>query len=233
MNRQANRHVQDGPTGPHGDRSGRGSCRGETGWRPRTDAGRSPRCPCCTRRLMPVIATSAGIGVIMSAAAASARASTAARRSGADTGDHVTVTDSCHPAADGAAGSSRRQCPRDRSGLTPGLRDRCPPPDAPMPLYPLRPICPLPSDLSHRWAPDLGGSVSAARIFHVPGARLPSDPSHFFVARLALVHQDAARWLALWARRLRAARQTTSGYIAGRQRAGERTLCRSRLARAA
>jgi len=34
------------------------------------------------------------------------------------------------------------------------------------------------------------------------------------VGRLALVLQDAARRLALWAFRLRAASQTTSGYIA-------------------
>jgi len=60
----------------------------------------------------------------------------------------------------------------------------------------------------------LGGSVWAARIFRVPGGRLPSDLSHFFVGRLALVRQDAARWLALCARRLRAASQMTSGYMA-------------------
>ena len=50
----------------------------------------------------------------MSAAAASARGSMAARRSGADAGDQVTVTDSHHPALRMApAASSRRQCPRD------------------------------------------------------------------------------------------------------------------------
>ncbi len=69
--------------------------------------------------------------------------SAAARRSGAGTGDQVTVTDSYHPALRMApAGSSRRQCPRDRSGLTPALPDLCPPSDAPMPVtvYPLHPI---------------------------------------------------------------------------------------------
>ena len=58
--------------------------------------------------------------------------------------------------------------------------------------------------MSHGQAVDLGGSVSAARIFRVPGGRLPSDLSHFFVGLLALVLQDAAWWLALCARRLRA-----------------------------
>jgi len=74
---------------------------------------------------MLVIATSARTGAIMSVAAASARGSTAGRRSGAGAGDQVT--DSYHPALRMApAGSSRRQCPRDRSGLTPGLRDLLP-----------------------------------------------------------------------------------------------------------
>jgi hypothetical protein len=48
----------------------------------------------------------------------------------------------------------------------------------------------------------------------VSGARLPLDLSHFFVGGLALVLQDAARWLALWTFRLGAASQTTSGCIA-------------------
>jgi hypothetical protein len=63
---------------------------------------------------MLVIATSARTGAIMSVAAASARGSTAGRRSGAGAGDQVTVTDSHHPALRMApAASSRRQCPRD------------------------------------------------------------------------------------------------------------------------
>ena len=61
-----------------------------------------------------VTATSASTGAIMPAAAASARGSTAGRRSGAGADDQVTVTDSHHPALRMApAGSSRRQCPRD------------------------------------------------------------------------------------------------------------------------
>src|ERR1035437_5066695 len=46
-----------------------------------------------------------------------------------------------------------------------------------------------------RVGPILGGSVSTARIFTVCSARLPLDRSHFFAGRLALVLQDAARWL--------------------------------------
>ena len=101
--------------GLHGVRSGRGSSRGaETSWRRRTDTTGSPRCPGWIRRLMLVIATSARTGAIMSVAAASARGSTAGRRSGAGAGDQVTVTDSHHPALRMApAASSRRQCPRD------------------------------------------------------------------------------------------------------------------------
>ena len=38
--------------------------------------------------------------------------------------------------------------------------------------------CPLPLDLSHGQAIDLGGSVAAARIFRVCGGRLPSDLSY-------------------------------------------------------
>ena len=61
---------------------------------------------------MLVIATSARTGAMMSVAAASARGSTAGRRSGAGAGDQVT--DSYHPALRMApAASSRRQCPRD------------------------------------------------------------------------------------------------------------------------
>lgn len=59
-------------------------------------------------------AASASTGVIMSAAAASARCSVAGRRSGAGGGDQVTVTDSHHPALRMVPdASSRRQCPRD------------------------------------------------------------------------------------------------------------------------
>jgi hypothetical protein len=43
--------------------------------------------------------------------------------------------------------------------------------------------CPVPMNLSQGQAADLGGSVSAARIFTVAGARLPSDLSHFAVLR--------------------------------------------------
>jgi hypothetical protein len=50
-------------------------------------------------------------------------------------------------------------------------------------------------DLHLKTTADLGGSVSAARIFAVSGARLPLDLSHFFVGWLAFVLQDAARWL--------------------------------------
>jgi hypothetical protein len=45
-----------------------------------------------------VTATSASTGAIMSAAAASARCSTAGRRSGVGAGDQVKVTDFRHPA---------------------------------------------------------------------------------------------------------------------------------------
>jgi len=95
------------PETTHGVRSDRGSCR-------RRDATGSTRCRRCSRRLVLVTAISASTGAIRSAAAASARCSTAGRRSGAGVGDQVTVTDSHHPALRMApAESSRRQCPRD------------------------------------------------------------------------------------------------------------------------
>lgn len=113
---------QDKPSDPgwprpglHGVGLGRGSSLGaETSRRRGTDTTGSPRCPRWIRRLMLVIAALARTGAIMSVAAASARGSTAGRRSGAGAGDQVTVTDSHHPALRMApAASSRRQCPRD------------------------------------------------------------------------------------------------------------------------
>jgi hypothetical protein len=54
----------------------------------------------------------------MSAAAVSARCSTAGRRSGTGAGDHVTVTDSHYPALRMAPhASSRRQWPRGQLHL--------------------------------------------------------------------------------------------------------------------
>ena len=65
-------------------------------------------------RLVLATATSASNGAITSAAAASARCSTAGLRPGAGVGDQVMVTDSHHPALRMApAASSRRQCPPD------------------------------------------------------------------------------------------------------------------------
>jgi hypothetical protein len=101
--------------GPHRVRSDPGSSlTTEASCRRRDDATGCTRRRRSSRRLVPAAAASASTGAAMSAAAASARCSTPGRRSAAGAGDHVTVTDSHHPALRTApAASSRRQCPRD------------------------------------------------------------------------------------------------------------------------
>jgi hypothetical protein len=50
----------------------------------------------------------------------------------------------------------------------------------------VQPGCPFAIGSEPRVGGDLGGSGPAARIFRVPGGRLPSDLSHFLVGGLAL-----------------------------------------------
>jgi len=101
----------------YGVRPDRGSSLAAEGRRRQDkDKGGRARCRPASRRLALVTAMSVSRGAIMSAVAASARCSAAGRRSGRSgpgADDHVTVTDSHHPALRMAPGPSSRQCPRD------------------------------------------------------------------------------------------------------------------------
>jgi hypothetical protein len=100
VNRQDKRSDPACP-GPcrHGVRFDRGSCgAAEISCRRRRGVTGRRWCRRCRRRVVLVTATSASTGAIMSAAAASARCSTAGRRSGVGAGDQVKVTDFRHPA---------------------------------------------------------------------------------------------------------------------------------------